>query len=306
MDPNTNAQVYRRPGLHWVQPNATLSTQMVPEQQLTTVMVPQTTQQLKPVTVTSMQDVTETRRVPITRETTQTVVETQRVPVVVRKPVTEYVRRSVPVETKVYKPVEEIVKVPYQEKTYKVVDVVEPETRQVLKRIPVTRIVEVPKTVIRTEEYQAMESVPRIETRKIPTDEFGRLLPELPPIYVREKAADDNLSSPSATSDSEAADQSPSISTEKPAVEDGNSKGVDGEFVDPATAEDKAEDGTEKPNEAGAGQDAKGSEAGDKSVLLRPVSPDTRLSALRPQAREASTADPGSIHLDAPVTPADR
>jgi hypothetical protein len=179
-DATRGAYVYRRPGLHWVNsPTAAVTTQkvLVPQSTLKTVLVPQESTSLKPVTISSVEDVIETRRVPYTVETTQKVVETIDVPVVVKKPVVKHRTERVPVNSTRYEAQEVVRRTPFTETTWQCLEENEPYQVQVQKYVTQTKMVSVPKTVYREIPYQTMETVSKVVMEKIPVDANGCPLP---------------------------------------------------------------------------------------------------------------------------------
>ena len=179
-DATRAAYVYRRPGLHWVNsPTAAVTTQkvLVPQSTLKTVLVPQESTSLKPVTISTVEDVVETRRVPYTVETTQKVLETVDVPVVVKKPVVKQRTERVPVNSTRYETQEVVRRTPFTETTWQCVEENEPYQVQVQKYVMQTKMVSVPKTVYREIPYQAMETVSKVVMEKIYVDANGCPLP---------------------------------------------------------------------------------------------------------------------------------
>ncbi|MEZ6095217.1 MAG: hypothetical protein R3C03_13470 [Pirellulaceae bacterium] len=162
----------------------------VPEQLTETVMVPEVTQQYKPVTVTSYRDELQTKQVPVEVQSTQRYYETRKVPVTVQKPVLRYVTREVPEQVTRYETQEIIEQTPVRETTYEEVEVVEEYPVRVKKVVPVTRTIEVPKQTSREVTYETTERVARIVEKKIPVDQYGNELKftdaDEVPEYVKE------------------------------------------------------------------------------------------------------------------------
>ncbi len=179
-DADKSAYVYRRPGLHWVNsPTQPVTTQkiLVPQSTMKTVLVPQESTSLRPVTISAVEDVIETRRVPYTVETTQSVVETVDVPVAVRKPVIKYRTERVPVNSTRYETQEVVRRTPFTETTWQCVEENEPYQVQVQKYATQTKMVSIPKTVYREVPYETIETVSKFVMEKIPVDANGCPLP---------------------------------------------------------------------------------------------------------------------------------
>jgi hypothetical protein len=74
-------------------------------------------------------------------------------------------------------------KVPYTETTYQKVETVEPYEVEVLKWIPETNEIEVPRTIRRRVDYEMMQDVPRTIMRRIPLDICGNPIAMPSPVY---------------------------------------------------------------------------------------------------------------------------
>lgn len=184
-DPQVGQMVYRRPGFHWVQSQtpATIQNQttlmpvMIPQQTLQTNLVPEVTQQLKPVTVTQYQDQYETRRVPVQVQRTERVLEKRSVPVTVQRPVIRTRTEKVPVETVRMETQEVVQRTPFTETVMESVEQVDPYTVQVYKVIPETKEYQIPVKSQRWQEYTEMEKVSRVVWKRVPLDANGNPIP---------------------------------------------------------------------------------------------------------------------------------
>ena len=194
-DATTGATVYRARGLHWVQPTVAVpATTLVPQQTNQVEFIPETVETRKPVEVTRYVDTVVTRKVPVDVERIVEQVETRKVPVTVCKPITNVRIEKIPYTKTTYK--EEVVlkKVPYVETTYQKVETVEPYEIEVLKWLPETKEVGVPRTVRRRVDYEIMQDVPRTVLMKLPVDACGNPIANAVPIY------ESTIVPPSATS----------------------------------------------------------------------------------------------------------
>lgn len=187
-DPLTGVPTWQRTGFHWV-PNppvvqSVVQPVLVPTQQLETAYVPEVIQTQKPVTVTSWQDMVETRRVPFEVQRTERVIQNHQVPVEVRKPVIRTKVEKVPVETTRYEKQSTVRRVPFVETTYEKVEQVEPYQVQVQKWVNETSSIQVPKQVWKRIESQSVQMVPRTVMHSVPVDAFGNLLYTVSPTVV--------------------------------------------------------------------------------------------------------------------------
>ena len=187
-DPATGMSVYRRRGLHWVQPTVGVLVAesvpvLIPTQTETTTLVPEITQRRRPVEISRYVDSVETRKVPV--EITKYVEETatRQVPVTVRKPITKISIEQIPYTETRY--VEEIVmrKVPVTETEYVEVTEVEPYEVQTARWTTINQEVEVPKVIRRRVDYEVTRNVARTVMMKLPIDECGNPVGPLMPLY---------------------------------------------------------------------------------------------------------------------------
>jgi hypothetical protein len=195
-DPNLSQSVWRRRGLHWMQPDTlATTTSYMPSTIEQTVLVPETIQTRRPVEVSRYVDRTETRRVPyeVQRMVSETV--SQQVPVTVKRPVVRRSVERVPYTETRYVDVEEVTQIPVTETVYEESVEIEPYEVQVERWKTVTREVEVPKTVRRKVEYEEMREVPKTVIVKIPVDRDGRALSLGEPVSEEELRSSTRISS---------------------------------------------------------------------------------------------------------------
>ena len=184
-DPVSGQTVFRRPGLHWVEPNPTLALQsqripVLTNQKIrTTELVPEDIEIQTPVTVRRMVEKVETRKIPVQVEETQQVIETRKVPVTYQKPVTTVTTRRVPIEKKTYRTREVLRHVPYTETTMRTEERVEPIRREVCRWERVAKTIRTPRQVVRYVYVDAIKNTPRTVTMRVPIDENGNVL-EIP------------------------------------------------------------------------------------------------------------------------------
>lgn len=190
-DPVTGLTVYRRGGLHWVQPNAA-----IPAGQTPSTVVPREVE-----STTFEPEVVETRRpISVTRMVEETI--EREVPHEVKKYVERTVTKKVPYEYKI--PVDKVIveKIPYTETTY--------EEEVTERRVPYTQTrmqevrtvedyeVEVPRYVTQTvkkekpvhkwveEKFQTTVQRTVYETMKVPCNADGEPLSDPVPLGARE------------------------------------------------------------------------------------------------------------------------
>ena len=203
-DPVSGLSVYRRGGLHWVQPNAT-----VPVGQTPGVAVPREVE-----STTYEPEVVETRRpISVTRMVEETI--EREVPHEVKKFVERTVTKKVPYEYKM--PVDKVIveKIPYTETTY--------EEEVIERRVPYTETrmqevrtiedydVEVPRYVTQTvkkekpvykwveEKFETTVRRTVYETMKVPCTADGEPLSDPVPLSAREYEFVSELPSTGAT-----------------------------------------------------------------------------------------------------------
>lgn len=147
-DPQTGLTTWRRPGMHWVQPPATVAVPtVVPTTVQTTALVPEIVQRSEPVEVTRYVDRVELRKVPVEVRKMVEQVEVRKVPVTVRRPKTIKRVERIPYQETTYK--EEVVtrRTPVTETTYESVEQVEPYEKETCRWVQHTEEVKIPKTV---------------------------------------------------------------------------------------------------------------------------------------------------------------
>ncbi|WP_210421385.1 hypothetical protein [Mariniblastus fucicola] len=176
-DPYTGQPVWRRPGLHWVnEPNYGQNAVpvVVPQQQSTVNLVPQTIVEEKPVDVTTYVDEYETLETPVTRERIVEETRTRKVPYTVRIPKRKIIEEEIPYTETTY--VDETIteRVPYTETVMKTVTRREPYTQIKESWEDYTETIRVPKTTTKRVPYVTTYRVPyKVEVR-VPCDANGR------------------------------------------------------------------------------------------------------------------------------------
>ncbi len=180
-NPETGQTVFRKRGLHWVQPSTGAASvgvipALVPQQYGKLSFVPETVEKRNPIEITRYVEEEMTREVPVEVEKMVERTETRRVPYEVKVPKTTITTEQIPYKRTTYK--EEVVtrKVPYTRSTLKKIETIEPYEVEVPRWITETKEVEVPKTVRRKVEYEIMQDVPKVVMMKIPLDICGNPL----------------------------------------------------------------------------------------------------------------------------------
>ncbi|MFT7633493.1 MAG: hypothetical protein ACI87E_004549 [Mariniblastus sp.] len=197
-DPATGQTVYRRRGLHWVQPSMTVAETaptLFPNNANSVTYVPETTEVRKPVEITRYVDQTETRQVPVQVQKTIEQVETRKVPVTIRIPRTKTVVEDVPYTETTYRDVVTVTKVPVTTTTYEKFQTKEPYEVEVSRWIPVTEEVDVPRTVRRKVDYTEQRKVSRTVMYKIPVDALGNPVGKATAVRIEEAATPPTLES---------------------------------------------------------------------------------------------------------------
>jgi hypothetical protein len=204
-DPESGQSVFRRRGLHWVQPQVAVEVaSTVPVLAIregeTTTMVPETIQRRRPVQLTRYVDSVETRKVPVTVKRMIEETATRQVSVTVKKPITKVTIEKVPYTETRY--VEEVVvrKVPVVETEYQEVTEVEPYEVQVARWVTVTEEVEVPKVVRRRVDYETTQEVRKTVMMKVPVDDCGVPIGPAVPLYDTTSSGSEVISSGSGLS----------------------------------------------------------------------------------------------------------
>lgn len=187
-DPVTAQQVYRRPGLYWVDQGQPATTAIVPtvvpnyqvQQIPQTSYVPETTMNTEAVEVTRYVDEVVTEKVPVTVRKTENEVVTRRVPYTVRKPVTRTIVESVPVQRTTYR--ERVIEeqVPVQRTTMQRIETVEPYEVQVKEYEEVTTTEEVPVTERRLVPIKEIRPVRKTVYFRERLDPFGNPIESTP------------------------------------------------------------------------------------------------------------------------------
>ena len=178
-DPASGRTVYRKRGLHWVQPTisdrATVGSvpALVPQQYGKLAYVPETKEERKPIEITRYVDEVKTRMVPFEVEKMVSRTKTRRVPYEVEMPKTVVTTEEVPYTRTTYK--EEVItkRIPYTRTRLQKVVTTEPYDVEVPRWISVTKEIEVPKTVARRVQKTYMQDIPKTVMMKIPVDICG-------------------------------------------------------------------------------------------------------------------------------------
>ena len=190
-DPTTGATVYRRGGLHWVQPNATVAAGQTPATTVpieveSTTFEPEVVETRRPITVTRMVDETIERQVPVETKKFVERQVTRRVPYEYKVPVDKIVVEKIPYTETVYE--EEVTerKVPYTETRMQEVRTIEDYDVQVPRYITETVRKEKPRTTWVEEEIQTTVQRTIVETMKVPFDSAGNPLSDPVPLNAPE------------------------------------------------------------------------------------------------------------------------
>ena len=173
-DPATGQTAYRRRGLHWVlEPSQAAVPVVVPQQQSSVTMVPETLVREKPVETTTFVEETEFREVPVKVERMVEETRTRKVPYTVRVPKRKIIEEQIPYTETTY--VEETVtkRVPVTETVMKKVTRTEPVTRIRETWEDYTETVRVPKTTTKRVPYVAKYRVPYLVQIRVPVDANG-------------------------------------------------------------------------------------------------------------------------------------
>ena len=186
-DPATGKTVFRKRGLHWVQPSiaaASVGTvpALIPQEKTQVSYVPETVEERTPIEITRYVEQEETRTVPVEVQKMVERTKTRRVPYEVKVPKTTITTEKVPYKRTTYK--EEVItkKVPYVRTTLKKIETTEPYEVEVPRWVTRTEEVEVPKTVSRKVEYEVMKDVPKLVMMKVPVDVCGNPLASPSPV----------------------------------------------------------------------------------------------------------------------------
>ena len=189
-DPATGQTVFRKRGLHWVQPSLGAASigvvpALIPQEKTEVSFEPETTEERTPIEVTRYVEEELTREVPVEVEKMVERTRTRRVPYEVKVPKTTITTEKVPYKRTTYK--EEVVtrKVPHVRTTIKKIETTEPYEVEVPRWVERTEEVEVPKTVSRKVEYEVMQNVAKVVMMKVPVDHclnpVGPATPVSPP-----------------------------------------------------------------------------------------------------------------------------
>ena len=186
-DPATGQTVFRKRGLHWVQPSVAAAAvgvvpALIPEEKTEVSFVPETVEERTPIEITRFVEEEKTRTVPVEVEKLVERTKTRRVPYEVKIPKTTVTTEKIPYKRTTYK--EEVItkKVPYTRTTLKKIETTEPYEVEVPRWVTRTEEVEVPKTVRRKVEYEVMQDVAKVVMMKVPVDVCGNPVGQATPV----------------------------------------------------------------------------------------------------------------------------
>ena len=198
-DPATGQSVFRKRGLHWVQPRIGAASvgvvpALIPQEKMEVSYEPETTEERTPIEVTRYVEEEMTRDVPVEIEKMVERTKTRRVPYEVKVPKTTVTTEKIPYKRTTYK--EEVItrKVPHVRTTVKKIEMTEPYEVEVPRWVSRTEEVEVPKTVSRKVEYEVMQDVAKVVMMKVPVDICGNpvgLAMPVDPVKLPEKVVAD-------------------------------------------------------------------------------------------------------------------
>lgn len=176
-DPYNGQPVWRRSGLHWVDENRQGQAAVpvvIPQQQSSMTLVPETIVKEKPVEVTTYVDEYETREVPVEVERMVEETRTRKVPHTIRVPKRTLIEEEIPYTETTY--VDETIteRIPYTETVMKKVTRKEPYTRIKETWQDYTVTERVPKTTTKRVPYVAKYRVPYYVQVRVPCDANGR------------------------------------------------------------------------------------------------------------------------------------
>ena len=201
-DPATGLTVFRRRGLHWVQPTlsapaASLAPALVPQQYGKLSYVPKTVEERNPIEVTRYVEEVKTRKVPVEVKRMVEKTKTRRVAYEVEVPKETITTVPVPYKRTTYK--EEMITrmVPYEKTVLKKIETTEPYEVEVPYWISETREIEVPKTVSRKVQHEVMRDIPRTVMMKVPLNVFGQPVGSPMPLDKPAPVVNTRLESPS-------------------------------------------------------------------------------------------------------------
>ena len=190
-DPTTGATVYRRGGLHWVQPNATVpvgqtSATVIPREVESVTFEPEVVETRRPISVTRMVEETVERKVPVETKRFVERQVTRKVPYEYKMPVDKIVVEKIPYTETSYE--EEVTerRVPYTETQMQEVRTIEDYEVEVPRYVTETIEREKPKRQWVEEEYQTTVQRTIIETMKVPVNAAGDPLSDPVPLGAPE------------------------------------------------------------------------------------------------------------------------
>ena len=199
VDPSTGLSVYRRRGLHYVNPTpvAAVVPALVPQTSSKIAYMPETTMKKEPIEISRFVERVETRKVPVEVTSMKETYETRKVPVEVRRPKTTVRVEKIPYQETTYQEVEKVRKVPVVERTMQKVETIEPYERTTAKWVEKVEEVEAPKTVRKKIEYTAMKKMPYTVRMRVAVDCFGNAVGEPEPVDSKWKTFFSSTNRPS-------------------------------------------------------------------------------------------------------------
>ncbi len=205
-DPASGQTVFRRRGLHWVQPSvltpaASTVPTLVPRETAKFEFVPETVEERTPIEVTRMVEKVETRKVPVEVKRMVERTKTRRVPYSRKVPKTIVTTEEIPYTRTTYREEVVVKKVPYEEVIYQKVETFEPYDVETSRWVPYQREIEVPRTVSKRVDYEVMQAIPRTIMMKVPIDCFGNEIGD--PILLNQAPILNAVPNPAASNVSE-------------------------------------------------------------------------------------------------------
>ena len=175
-DPYSGNPVWRRSGLHWVNEptyGQNAVPVVVPQQQSSTTMVPETLVVEKPFERTTYVDEYESREVPVEVERIVEETRTRKVPFTVRVPKRKVIEEEIPYTETTYVEEEITERIPVTETVMKKVTRTEPYTRIRESWEDYTETVKVPTTTTKQIPYVSKYRVPYLVEVRVPCDANG-------------------------------------------------------------------------------------------------------------------------------------
>lgn len=187
VDPLTGLSVFRRRGLHWVNPTpvAAVVPALVPQAATTTAMIPETVLEKEPIEISRFIDRVETRKVPVEVQRLEETYETRKVPVEVRRPKTTVRVEKIPYQETTYQEIEKVRKIPVVERTMQKVETIEPYQQTTVKWVEKVEAVPTSKIVRKKVPYMTTKKVPYTVRMRVAVDCFGNSVGKPQPVDPR-------------------------------------------------------------------------------------------------------------------------